>query len=484
MSTQADYQMYIDGAWTDSETGACFTAESPATGEPIGTIPEGSRKDVRRAVAAANAASRAWAKHTPFERAAVLERIAQIVSERRDDLAHTLTLDQGKPLQAEAYQEVDDIIEYFKMAAGDARRIEGLLPASVDGNKRVLLQRVPRGVVGLITPWNWPYEMPVEVIAPALASGNTIVWVPAPTTSVCAIKLAECIVDAGLPAGVFNMVTGPGAVVGDEVAAHPQVQTVAFIGSIATGHNVAARAAGKELLLEMGGNGPMVVLEDADLDKAAAATLVGCLLCAGQSCSAGELILVQESIHDAFVERLKRAVADNIRLGNPFDATTTLGPLNNAPTADKMQRHIADAVARGATIVSGGGRADGFPTGLYYEATILDGVTRDMQVAREETFGPIIPVCTIQHEQEALEMVNSSEYGLLASIFTRDLRRGLRFAEDVRAGWVNINESNNWWELHLPFGGGAGSRSGIGRVGGRFIYDRLTELKTIIIDLA
>ena len=313
-----------------------------------------------------------------------------------------LTLEQGKPLHSEAYQEVDDTIQYFRMAAGDARRVEGIMPASVDPNKRVMVQRVPRGVVGLITPWNWPYEMPVEVLGPALAAGNTVVWVPAPSTAVCAVKLAECIVEAELPAGVFNLVTGQGAVVGDELVGHPQVPTLAFIGSIATGHRIAERAAGKELLLEMGGNGPMVILDDADLEKAVAAALVGCLLCAGQSCSAGELLLVQEQIHSEFVERIKRSVEQQVRLGNPFHAATTLGPLNNEAVAAKMDRHIADAVERGATIISGGRRAAGFPTELYYEPTVLVGVTPAMQVFNEETFGPIIPIVSIKHEDQAL----------------------------------------------------------------------------------
>jgi acyl-CoA reductase-like NAD-dependent aldehyde dehydrogenase len=484
MSSDTTYQMYVNGAWTSSESGKSFTAYSPATGEPIGTVPEGTRKDVRQAVAAAHAASPAWARRTPFDRAALLERIAARIAARRDELAHALTLDQGKPLHAEAFTEVDDIVEYFRMSANDGRRIEGMMPPSVDPNKRVMIQRVPRGVVGLITPWNWPYEMPVEVIAPALASGNTVVWVPAPTTSICAVKLAECIVEAELPPGVFNMVTGMGDVVGDELAVHPQVSTVAFIGSIATGHKVAERAAGKELLLEMGGNGPMVVLDDADLDKAVTAAITGCLLCAGQSCSAGELILVQEAVREDFIARLKQRIEADVRLGNPFDETTTLGPLNNEPGAAKMDRHIDDAVAQGARVILGGKRAEGYPTGLYYEPTVLDQVQPEMQVALEETFGPIIPICVIRDEEQALEMVNRTEYGLLASVFTRDLRRGLRFAEAVRSGWVNINESNNWWELHLPFGGGAGSRSGIGRVGGRHVFERLTELKTIIMDLS
>lgn len=478
-----NYKMYIAGEWCASESGATMDATSPATGERFGSVPEGTRADVDRAVAAANAAWPAWARRSPFERAAILERAAEIVRARRDELAETLSLDQGKPKQAEAYAEMDDVVEYFRMCAAEARRLDGIAPPSIDAGKRVLIQRVPRGVVGMITPWNWPYEMPAEVIAPALAAGNAVVWAAAPTTSVCAVKLAECLVEAGVPEGVLNLVTGPGPVVGDAIAAHPNVHTVAFIGSVATGHRVAERAAGKDLLIEMGGNGPLVIMEDADLDKAAAATLVSCLLCAGQSCSAGELILVHESVHDAYVAKLMAAIEANIRLGNPFDDDTTLGPINNEPNAAKMDRHVADAEAKGATVLLGGKRADNLPTNLYYPATVLDGVTLDMQVATEETFGPIIPIMTITSEDEALEIVNNSEYGLLAAIFTADLRRGLRFAEAVRCGWVNINESTNWWEIHLPFGGRAGSKSGFGRVGGRFSIERMTDLKTIIYSL-
>ena len=479
-----DYKMYIAGQWTGSESGATFEASSPATGGSLGTVPEGTRADVQRAIAAANAAWPAWAARTPFERAAVLERTAAIIAERREALAQILTLDQGKPLQAEAYVEVDDVIEYFKMAAADGKRLEGFMPASVDVNKRVFLQRVPRGVVGVITPWIWPYEMPAEVIAPALASGNAVVWAPAPSTSICAIKLAECLVDAGLPEGLLNLITGPGPVVGDEIAHNRGTHAIAFIGSIATGHKVAERAAGKELLIEMGGNGPTVILDDADLDQAVTATLAGCFLCAGQSCTAGELILVQAGIHDAYVARLTEAIKEKIHLGDPQLASTTLGPLNNEATAAKMDRHIADARQRGARLVTGGGRAAGMPTSLYYEPTVLDQVSLEMEVAREESFGPIAPISIIRDEAQALEIINNSEYGLLAAIFTRDLRRAWRFAEAARVGWVNINESTNWWELHLPFGGRAGSRSGVGRVGGRFVQERLTELKTIVMNLA
>jgi acyl-CoA reductase-like NAD-dependent aldehyde dehydrogenase len=475
--------MYVAGAWVESESGARIDATSPVTGEAIGSVPEGTRDDAQRAIAAANAAAREWAGRSAFERAAAMERVAAIVEERRDDLAYALTIDQGKPLHAESYAEVDELVEYWRMAAGDARRLEGLMPPSVDASKRVLAYRVPRGVVGVITPWNWPYTMAAEVVAPALASGNTVVWSPATSTSVCSVRLAEWVADAELPAGVFNLVTGPGAVVGDEIAASPGTHAIGFVGSVATGGRVAERSAGKPILLEMGGNGPLVVLEDADLDAAVAATLAAAFLCAGQSCTAGERFLVHEDVHEEYLEKLTAASSREIRLGDPFAEATTMGPLNNETTAAKMDAHVADAVERGAVLVTGGARAHGFPTELYYEATVLDRVDDEMEVAREETFGPVVPISTIRSEDEALAVIDSSPYGLLAAVFTRDLRRGLRFAEAARAGWVNVNESTNYWESHLPFGGRSGSQSGIGRVGGRFSMETFTELKTVVVNL-
>ena len=457
-----DYSMVVGGAWAESESGGRTEATSPATGESLGTVPEGTRADAARAIAAANAAWREWAAKTAFERAAAMERVAELIEERRDDLARTLTLDQGKPLRAEAYGEVEELVVYWRMAAADATRLAGSMPPSVDAAKRILAYRVPRGVVGVITPWNWPYTMPAELIAPALAAGNAVVWVPAPSTSVCAVKLAECIVDAELPAGVFSMVTGPGPVVGDEVASSPGVHGIGFIGSVPTGLTVAARAVGKATLLELGGNGPMVVLDDADIEGAAEASVTASFLCAGQSCTAGERYLVQEAVYDEFVERVDAVVARAVRLGDPFADETTMGPLNNEPTAEKMDRHVADAVDRGAELVVGGSREAGFPTDLYWQATVLTGVTEEMDVAREETFGPVVPVTRISSDEEALQIANASPYGLLTAVWTRDLARGLRFAEAVDAGWVNINESTNYWESHLPFGGRAGSSSGVG----------------------
>ena len=481
--TTQDYSMVIGGAWAESESRQRFEATSPATGDLLGTVPEGTREDARRAIAAANAARRDWAARSAFERAAAMERVADLIEERRDDLARTLTLDQGKPLHAESYGEVEELVVYWRMAAADATRVAGSMPPSVDAAKRILAYRVPRGVVGVITPWNWPYTMPAELIAPALAAGNAVVWTPASSTSICAVKLAECIVDAELPTGVFSMVTGPGAVVGDEVASSPGTQAVGFIGSIATGLKVAAGAAGKTTVLELGGNGPMVVLEDADIEAAAEASIAASFLCAGQSCTAGELFLVHEAVHDEFVDRLRAAIDRSVRLGDPFAEETTMGPLNNEPTARKTDEHVADAIERGAELVVGGTRAAGFPTDLYWHATVLSAVTEEMDIAREETFGPVVPIVRIRSDEEALQIANSSQYGLLTAVWTRDLARGLRFAEAVDAGWVNINESTNYWESHLPFGGRAGSSSGVGRVGGSSVLEAFTEPKTVVLTL-
>jgi succinate-semialdehyde dehydrogenase/glutarate-semialdehyde dehydrogenase len=279
------------------------------------------------------------------------------------------------------------------------------------------------------------------------------------------------------------MVTGPGAVVGDEMAGHSGTAAMAFIGSTGAGLAVARRASGKDVLLEMGGNGPLVVLDDADLDKAVMATLGACFLNAGQSCTAGERLLVHAAVHDEFLARLEAATARETRLGDPFEAATSMGPLNNEAGVVKMERHVADALARGASLVSGGRRAPRHGSPLFYEPTILDGVTAEMEVAREETFGPVVPITTIGHVDEAIAAINTSPYGLLAAVFTADVARGLRFAEAVRAGWVNVNEGTNYWESHLPFGGRAGSQSGVGRVGGRFSLERMTELKTVVLNL-
>src|SRR5215470_15814720 len=326
--------MFVDGAWADAGSGATFTAESPATGEAIAEVPEGDREDAQRAIAAANRAAPAWANAGAFERAAAMHRVADEVERRRTDLAHTLTLDQGKPL-SESRDEVEELVQYWRSAAEDAKRLEGRVPNSISADKRVLLLRRPRGVVGVITPWNWPYTMPAELIAPALACGNTVVWTPASTTAMAGIALAGCVAEADLPPGVFNLVTGPGSLVGDEIARNPGTHGVGFIGSTETGRRVAEAAAGKAAVLELGGNGPVVVMDDADLDLAAEAAVTACFMCAGQSCTAGERLLVHRAVREEFVAKLRERV-QSVVLGDPFADGTTMGPLNNEGVAEKM----------------------------------------------------------------------------------------------------------------------------------------------------
>ena len=481
MATPTLQEMFVGGAWKPSASGETFDTTSPATGELIAAVPQGDREDARAAISAARAAADGWARLTAFERAAKMHAVGDLIEARRDDLARTLTLDQGKPMRAEAFDEVDELVEYWRMAAEDAKRLGGELPNSFSRGKRVMLVRRPRGVVGVISPWNWPYTMPAELVAPALACGNAVVWTPAPSTAVCAIELARCIADADLPPGVFNLVTGPGPVVGDEIARNPGTDGVAFIGSTATGRLVAQAAADKATVLEMGGNGPLVVMDDADIDAAVEATLTACYLCAGQSCTAGERVLVHRAVQEEYVELLARRVTERILLGDPFDQATTMGPVNNEPVASKMDEHVGDAVERGASIITGGSRASGFPTPLYWQPTVLAGVPAGARIAVEETFGPVAPVVTIDSFEDAISLTNASPYGLLAAIFTADLGRGLEFADRVRTGWVNVNESTNYWEAHLPFGGRSGTDSGIGRVGGAQVMHSFTELQTVVL---
>ena len=317
--------------------------------------------DVDAAVAAARAAWPAWAALSAFERAHWCSAVAAAIGRRSEDLARALTQDQGKPLVAEAYDEVSELAEYFSMAAEDAKRLAGEIPPSVSAGRRVPSTRVPLGVVGVISPWNWPYTMGAELFAPALAAGNAVVWVPAPSTTACCALLAEIIASEDAPAGVFNFVPGPGPVAGDALAGHPGVDAVGFIGSVATGAPVATRAAGKTQLLELGGNGPMVVLEDADLGLAAGAALEAAYVCAGQSCTAGERFLVHAAVRAEFVDRVVAATKDRLRLGDPFDPATTMGPLNNQPNAAKFARHVGTAVAAGARLCYGGSIAARVP---------------------------------------------------------------------------------------------------------------------------
>jgi len=292
----------------------------------------------------------------------------------------------------------------------------------------------------------------------------------------------ECIEAAGIPAGVMNLVTGPGAEVGDEMVINPGTHAIGFTGSSEVGERIAQRAPLKPMLLELGGNGPAIVLDDADLDRAAQCISFGCYFVAGQTCAATERVLVHRTVHDALVERLVD-VAKKVCLGDPFDPATTMGPLNNEATAEKMDHHVADAVGRGARVLFGGRRAPGFPTQLYYMPTIIDHVPVDALANQEETFGPIAPIIPFSTYEEGVRIANDNRLGLSSAVFSEDLRKATWFAERLRTGIVNINDATTYWELHIPFGGGTGMKSGIGRLGGKNTIREMTVVKTISMDL-
>jgi succinate-semialdehyde dehydrogenase/glutarate-semialdehyde dehydrogenase len=471
----------IGGDWHDGELEP-VELSSPATGEQIGQIAQGTRDDVERAVEAAESAQARLAAMTSFDRARLCHRVAELLEERKEAIARDISLEQGKPYRAEALPEVEVAAEMYRDAAEAVKRLETAVVPSSDAAKRVLTIRQPRGVYGVLTPWNFPVAIPSEYLSAGLATGNAMVWKPSEWTPVSAAHMMRCFLDAGVPSGSLNLVFGNPAEVGDAVAAHPGIVAIGLTGSSTTGQLVASRAAGKPMLLELGGNGPTIIFDDADMERAIARTALGCFANAGQICDSTERILVAASVHDELIAGLL-AQAKKVRLGTPFDDDTTMGPVTNEPTASKVDQHLDDAVSRGATVIAGGGRADGFPTQLYYRPTVVDGVTAEMAVNREETFGPVAAVATFSDEEQALRWANESPLGLVGSVFTRDLARAWRLAEALQCGVVNINETSAYWQPHTPFGGFTGKRSGIGRIGGRYTLLEMTQLKTIAVDV-
>lgn len=473
---------FIGGAWVDPLAGRTFPSRSPATGEVLAQLADGDRDDARRAIAAADAAREPLRRLSVWERSALCRRIADAMERRADHLARVLTAEQGKPLEREARSEVAHAILGFAEAAEHIKWLEGAVIPARDPLKRVHTFYQPRGVYAVITPWNFPLNIPVEYLSAGLAAGNALVWVPAPTTALCAVELARCLEEAEVPPGALNLVTGPGPVVGDEIVAHPGTDAVAFTGSSATGEAIARRAAGKPLLLELGGNGPTIILEDADVALAARATASGCFANAGQVCSATERILVHRRLHEAVLDALA-AEARRVALGDPFDPATTMGPLNNQAVAAKTDRHLEDSVARGSRVVVGGGRAAGFRTDLFYEPTVIDGIHEESLLNREETFGPVAPIIAVADDEEAVRIANAGSLGLVSAVFTADIRRAYLFAERLQTGIVNVNDTSNYWELHIPFGGVSGKRSGIGRLGGKHTIMSMSDLRTMCLDI-
>ncbi|MBW3592714.1 MAG: aldehyde dehydrogenase family protein [Actinobacteria bacterium] len=472
---------FIGGDWVAATGERARDVISPVTGEKLAEAPDASREDVSRAAAAARAAQPGWAAVSVFERAEVMHRIADLLEERQEELARSLTLENGKPFKAEALDDVTEMAENFRSSAEDAKRLESSVIPTQDATKRMFTVRKPNGVYAAITPWNFPGMIPAELIAPGIAVGNTFVVKPSEWTPIAMAEFARVMADAGLPEGVVNVVYGGGDV-GEALVTDPNVDAIAFVGSHETAEKIVRAAGLRRTLIEASGNGPVVVCADADLELAAKGAVYGGFYCAGQVCSATERVLVDRRVHDEFLAAVVRE-AEGWKVGDPFDDETLVGPMNNEPTAQKMDNHLEDALAKGADVVVGGGRDDGRPTRLYYQPTVVDNVGRDTLINKDETFGPIVPLIAVDGDDDALAVANESHLGLQAAVYTRNLERAFRFAETLAVGSVVVNDSTMYWETLQPFGGAAGTRTGWGRVGGRHVLEDMTDLRTVILDI-
>jgi succinate-semialdehyde dehydrogenase/glutarate-semialdehyde dehydrogenase len=472
---------FVGGRWAAATGDRARTIVSPVTGESLAEAPDASSADIDAAVAAARAAQPKWAALSAWSRAEVCHAIANLIDERREEFARELTLEQGKPYAAEALADIDETAENFRIAAEDVKRMETAVIPSRDPRKRMLTFRRPNGVYAAITPWNFPTLIPVELIAPGVAAGNAIVVKPSEWTPIAMANFMQIMADAGLPDGVVNVVYGGGDV-GELLVTHPGVDAIGFVGSHVTAEKIVRAAGLKRSLIEASGNGPVIVCEDADVARAAQGAVFGGFFCAGQVCCATERVLVHERVHDAFLDEVVKAAAE-WTLGDPFDEATKVGPMNNEPTVRKMDAHLEDAVVKGATVVLGGSREGGRPTDLYYRPTVVTDVALDTLINREETFGPIVPLVRVSSDDEALAVANDSHLGLQAAVYTSSLARAFRYADALQVGNVVVNDSTDYWEAHEPFGGASGTKTGWGRIGGRYTMLDMTDLKTIVVDV-
>jgi succinate-semialdehyde dehydrogenase/glutarate-semialdehyde dehydrogenase len=446
---------------------------NPATGEKLGTVPDMGAAETRRAIEAAAAAFPAWAAKTAKDRAAILRRWYELMMAHQDDLALIMTAEQGKPL-AESKGEIAYAASFIEWFAEEGKRLYGDVIPTHQADKRLLVLRQPIGVVAAITPWNFPAAMITRKAGPALAAGCTFVCKPAHQTPYSALAMAELGRRAGIPAGVLNVVTGrDAAAIGAEMTSNPIVRKITFTGSTAIGKKLMAQSAGtlKKLSLELGGNAPFIVFEDADLDAAVAGAVVSKYRNTGQTCVCANRFLVHSSVYEAFTNKLVDAVSQ-LRVGDGLKGATDQGPLIDAKALAKVEQHVADAVSRGAQIAHGGKRhALG---GTFYQPTIVTNVTNDMLMAREETFGPVAPLLRFDTESQAIRMANDTEFGLASYFYTRDLARSWRVAEALEYGIVGLNTGLISTEV-APFGGI--KESGIGREGSRYGILDYTELK-------
>ncbi|MDH3498887.1 MAG: aldehyde dehydrogenase family protein [Acidimicrobiia bacterium] len=470
-------KLYIAGEWTEGTGSESYALQSPVTGEHIADVPIASREDVDRAVAAARAAQDEYRHWSAIERADLNHRIAGAIAPMIEEIARIQTLEQGKPYHEESLSDIEEANTYFTESAEDVKRLEGAVIPTSDRTVRMFTFHRPVGVWAAITPWNFPVTIPLEYIGPGLATGNAVIVKPPLHTPWALLKLAEAFDAAGLPKGLVSIIPGAGDI-GEMLVTHPGANGIGFTGSSATGKRIISQMGVKRSIMEMSGNGPTIVTGDANVTAAAEAAVFGSYYNAGQVCCATERVIVVDDVHDEFVERSLEA-AKVVRLGDPFNAETNMGPLNNEPTAAKMDRHLADARERGADVLVGGGRADGYPTELYYEFTIVDRVPEESAVAREESFGPVMPILSVADDDEAVAMANRTNLGLQAAVFTRSLDKAFWYTDRIRSGTVIVNDSTDFWETFQPFGGAAGTDTGWGR--GK--VPEFTDLQTMVINL-
>ncbi|MBB5019282.1 succinate-semialdehyde dehydrogenase/glutarate-semialdehyde dehydrogenase [Chitinivorax tropicus] len=470
-------QCYIDGEWCDAADGRTIAVTNPATADQLGTIPSVTAADTQRAIAAAQAAQTGWRAKTAKERATILRRWYELMMANQEDLAQLLTAEQGKSL-TESRGEIAYGASFIEWFAEEAKRLYGdTIPTPTPG-RRLLVSKEPIGVCAAITPWNFPNAMITRKAGPALAAGCTIVVKPATQTPYSALALAELAHRAGIPKGVFNVVTGSSTVIGAELTNSPIVRKLSFTGSTEVGKKLMAQCAGtiKKLSLELGGNAPFIVFDDADLDAAVAGAMASKYRNSGQTCVCVNRLLVQEGVYEAFVAKLAEAVA-KLKVGNGADDGVNQGPLIDMNAVSKVEEHIADALAKGGRLIAGGKRHT--LGGSFFEPTLIADVTTAMLVAKEETFGPLAPVFRFKTEAEAVQMANDTEFGLASYFYTRDVGRVFRVAEALEYGMVGVNSGLISTEV-APFGGV--KESGIGREGSKYGIDEYVEVKYICID--
>jgi len=472
-------QAFLDGRWVDADSGETFAVSDPATGETIAQVPRMGAAETQRAIGAAERALPAWRGKTAKERARVLRRLADLMGERLPELAALLTTEQGKPL-AESRIEVEYAASFFEWFAEEGKRVYGDTIPSPWPDRRIVTMKQPVGVTSGITPWNFPSAMPARKSAPAIAAGCTMVLKPAEQTPLSALAVAALAHEAGLPAGVLSVVTGDAEDaprIGGELTGNPVVRKVGFTGSTEVGKLLMRQCAGqvKKISLELGGNAPFLVFDDADLDEAVAGALICKYRNSGQTCISANRILVQDGIHDEFLDRFTPAVS-KLRVASGFDPAAQVGPLIDAEGLEKVERHLADAQERGAELLVGGGRHE--LGGTFFQPSVLTGVTADAAMSCEETFGPVAGIARFSTEDEAVRIANATPYGLAAYFYSRDAGRIWRLSEALEYGILGINTGLISTEV-APFGGL--KESGIGREGSKYGIDEWLELKYLCL---